>query len=150
VVTVRELSPADVELVDRHLPLSRLDQHIEEGSTYLIAWEGEQPVGHARIAWRGTHLELPEIQDVYVSPEHRRRGVATLLTATAESAARARGCDRISLSVSEEGNPSARKLYEGLGYVDAGVPSVRTVGLITLRGQPFEVDDTLMYLSKAL
>ncbi len=149
-LTVRELSPADVELVDRHLPLNRLDTHLREGSTYLIAWEGEQPVGHAHIAWSGTHLGLPEIQDVYVSPEYRRRGAATLLTEAAEDEARARGSDRISLSVSQDGNPTARKLYEGLGYSDAGAAPARVTGVITLRGRPFEVDDTLLYLTKQL
>jgi ribosomal protein S18 acetylase RimI-like enzyme len=150
VLTVRELSPADVELVDRHLPLNRLDTHLREGSTYLIAWEDDQPVGHAHIAWSGTHLGLPEIQDVYVSPEYRRRGVATRLTEAAEKEARARGADRISLSVSQDANPTARKLYEGLGYRDAGVAPVRVTGAITLRGRPFEVDDTLLYLTKSL
>jgi GNAT superfamily N-acetyltransferase len=149
-LSVRALSGAEVELVDRHLPLSRLDQHAREGSTYLVAWEDEEPVGHAHVAWLGTHLALPEIQDVYVSPAHRRRGIATLLTEAAETEARARGCMRISLSVSVEGNPAARDLYEQLGYRDAGVPTVRTVGLITLRGLPFEVDDTLLYLAKPL
>jgi GNAT superfamily N-acetyltransferase len=150
VLTVRELTPADLEPVDRHLPLNRLDQHTAEGSTYLVAWDDDVPVGHAHIAWSGTHLGLPEIQDVYVAPTERRRGIATLLTGTAEAAARARGHERISLSVSEQGNPEARSLYEGLGYADAGVEPVRVSGVITLRGQPFHADDTLVYLFKPL
>jgi ribosomal protein S18 acetylase RimI-like enzyme len=85
-----------------------------------------------------------------VSPDRRRHGVATLLTEAAENAARARGCARMSLSVSAEGNPAARSLYERLGYRDAGVAPVRTLGVITLRGRPFEVDDTLVYLAKPL
>ena len=147
---VRELTSADVELVDRHLPLNRLDQHTAAGSTYLVAWDGDLPVGHAHIAWSDTHLGLPEIQDVYVAPEERRRGIATLLTLGAEDAARARGHERISLSVSEEGNPAARSLYGGLGYADAGLEPVRVSGVIVLRGQPFHADDTLVYLSKPL
>jgi hypothetical protein len=61
VITVTELKPGDVEAVDRHLPLNRLDQQVEEQATYLIAWEDDQPVGHANIAWSGTHLGLPEV-----------------------------------------------------------------------------------------
>ncbi len=150
VLTVRELIPADVELVDRHLPLNRLDQQARDGSTYLIAWEDDVPVGHAHIAWLDTSLRLPEIQDVYVSPRERHRGVATALSKAAENEARARGFHRISLSVSDEGNPEARRLYEHLGYRDAGVPPERVLGVITLRGAPFEVDDTLVYLAKRL
>jgi predicted GNAT family acetyltransferase len=149
-LTVRELTADETELVDRFLPLSRLDQHAAHGSTYLIAWEDDQPVGHTHIAWRETHLGLPEIQDVYVSPDHRQQGIATLLTAAAEDAARAQGCARMSLSVSAEGNPAAKRLYERLGYRDAGVDPVRVLGVITLRGEPFEVDDTLVYLQKPL
>jgi GNAT superfamily N-acetyltransferase len=150
VVTVTELKPGEVATVDRHLPLSRLCQQVEEHSTYLIAWEDAQPVGHTHIAWSGTHLGLPEIQDVFVLPERRRRGIATQLTRAAEEEARARGWNSISLSVSQEGNAAARLLYAKLGYVDAGADPVRVSGPIMLRGRPFDVDDTLVYLRKRL
>jgi GNAT superfamily N-acetyltransferase len=147
-VTIAELRPEDVAEVDERLPLNRLDQQVRAGSTYLIAWDESGPVGHAHIAWEGTHLGVPEIQDVFVLPERRREGIATLLTRAAEDESRRRGFVRISLSVSTEGNDAARKLYDGLGYLDAGVPPVRVFGTIMLRGRPFEVDDTLTYLVK--
>src|SRR5262245_60822344 len=150
VVSVTELLPDDVARVDAVLPLSRLCQHVEEQSTYLVAWEDDQPVGHAHIAWAGTHLGLPEIQDVFVLPDHRNRGIASRLTSAAEDRVREDGWTSVSLSVSEEGNPAARGLYGKLGYVDAGVDPVRVSGSILLRGRPFEVDDTLVYLVKPL
>jgi GNAT superfamily N-acetyltransferase len=150
VLRVGELRPSEIPTVDRQLPLHRLDQHAEDGSTYLIAWEDDRPVGHAHIAWRQTHLEIPEIQDVFVLPEHRRRGIASRLTRAAEDEARLRGWDRISLSVSAQGNEPARRLYEGLGYLDAGVAPVRVLGTIRLRGRAVVVDDTLTYLAKSL
>jgi len=146
VVSVTELKPSEVADVDRCLPLNRLCQQIDEGSTYLVAWESDRPVGHAHVAWVGTHLGLPEIQDVFVLPERRRRGIAAQLTHAAEEVARARGWNSISLSVSQEGNAAASRLYAKLGYVDAGVEPVRVSGVIALRGRPFEVDDTLLYL----
>ena len=149
-VVVAELRADEVELVDSRLPLNRLDSSDAGSSTYLIAWDGEAPVGHAHVAWSGTHLRLPEIQDMFVLPELRGRGIGTELVAAAERLARERGWARISLSVSVDGNPTARRLYERLGYVDAGVPPVRTLGVIELRGRPFEVDDTLVYLTKVL
>jgi predicted GNAT family acetyltransferase len=149
-VTVRELKPSEVAYVDRRLPLSRLDQQTAEESTYLIAWADDQPVGHAHLAWEGTRVGVPEVQDVYVLPEQRCRGIATLLNEAAEQEVRARGWDSISLSVSKDGNAAARRLYDRLGYVDAGLKPVHVSGAIMLRGRPFEVDDTLVYLRKAL
>jgi GNAT superfamily N-acetyltransferase len=150
VVTVTELKSGELETVDHHLPLNRLRQQIDEQSTYLIAWDDAQPVGHAHIAWSGTQLGLPEIQDLFVLPEKRRLGIATRLTCAAEEKARARGWSSISLGVSQEGNPAATLLYAKLGYVDAGTEPIRVSGKITLRGRPFDVDDTVIYLAKDL
>ena len=141
---IRELTPDDRETVDAVLPLSRLDS----AQTYLVAWDGAEPVGHAHLAWEATHLGPPEVQDVYVLPSRRREGIASALTAACEEAVRGRGGTRISLSVSRDGNPGARALYERLGYRDAGVEAVRVEGTIMLRGEPFAVDDTLLYLVK--
>lgn len=149
-VVVSELLPSQIELVDRHLPLHRLDRFLTGESTYLVAWEDERPVGHAHVAWQGTHLGHPELQDVFVLPERRRRGIARRLTKEAEREAARRGFDRISLSVSERGNEPARRLYESLGYRKAGVPPVRVEGTILVRGRPLEVDDTLVYYLKPL
>jgi GNAT superfamily N-acetyltransferase len=147
--SVRELDADEVPLVTAHLPLNRLSKPLDEASTYLIAWDGDLPVGHAHIAWAGTHLGLPEIQDVFVLPDRRRRGIAGSLTAAAERKAHERGWKQISLSVGYR-NHAARRLYEKLGYADAGVDPVRVVGTIELRGGPIEVDDTLVYLTKTL
>ena len=149
-MSVRELEPSDVPYVDQFLPLSRLSELTGEASTYLVAWDAGKPVGHAHIAWTGTHLEVPEIQDVFVLPERRRQGIATQLTRAAEAQARTRHWKTISLSVSQEGNQSARLLYAKLGYVDAPTDPVRVSGVIVLRGQPLEVDDTLVYMMKRL
>jgi hypothetical protein len=64
--------PSDVAYADQFLPLSRLTERTGRGSTYLVAWDGEEPIGHAHIAWTGTHLSVPEIQDVFVSPGGRQ------------------------------------------------------------------------------
>ncbi len=145
-IDVRPLGPDELGRVDAVLPLSRLDT----AQTYLVAWDGDEPVGHAHVAWERTHLGVPEIQDVFVLPQRRRRGIATALTAAAERLAAERGFDRISLSVSESGNDAARGLYQRLGYREAGVPPVRVEGTILIRGEPLAVDDVLLYLAKPL
>ena len=148
-IEVRPLVDREVELVDSHLPLNRLDQWRRERSTFLIAWDGDLPVGHAHLAWDGTKLGVPELQDVYVAEDARRRGVATELSLAAEREAAARGHDRLSLSVGTE-NFAARALYDRLGFEDAGLPPERVQGTMMLRGEPFEVDDTLLYFVKRL
>jgi GNAT superfamily N-acetyltransferase len=150
VVSIAALQPGEIAYVDQHLPLSRLDEQPGEGSTYLVAWDDHQPVGHAHIAWAGTHLGVPEIQDVFVVPERRREGIGARLTDAAEQEARSRGWASISLSVSRDGNVAASSLYAKLGYADAGVDPVRVSGTIMVRGRPLQVDDTLLYLTKAL
>jgi ribosomal protein S18 acetylase RimI-like enzyme len=144
-LTIRPLADEDVAAVDARLPLHRLGQ---EG-TYLVAWDGDEPVGHAFVAWSGTKLGVPEIQDVWVLPERRRSGVATGLTHAAEEEAVSRGVDRISLSVGI-GNGPAQALYVRLGFADAGVAPERVAGTLNLRGRDVEVDDVLLYLVKRL
>jgi uncharacterized membrane protein len=93
-VSVRELKPSDVAYVDRFLPLSRFTEETGEAgtaSTYLVAWDGRDPVGHTHIAWTGTHLAIPEIQDVFVLPERRRQGIASQLTQAADHTSVAAG-----------------------------------------------------------
>jgi GNAT superfamily N-acetyltransferase len=142
-IDVRELTADDLELVDSLLPLSRLDSQ----QTYLVAWEDELPVGHAHVAWTGTTLGIPEVQDVFVPEKHRRRGIGTELTRAAEQLAAARGHAQISLSFGIA-NDGAQRLYERLGYRRAELEPQRVKGTIEIRGKPFEVDDTLIYLVK--
>jgi GNAT superfamily N-acetyltransferase len=125
------------------LPLSRLDS----AQTYLVAWDGSDPVGHAHLAWSETKLGVPELQDVYVLPEQRGRGVGTELSRAAERLVAARGLERISISASVH-NDGALRLYRRLGYRDAGLPAQHVQGTIIIRGAPVDLDDTLVYLVK--
>jgi RimJ/RimL family protein N-acetyltransferase len=112
---------------------------------YLVAWDGDEPLGHAHLAL----TDPPELQDVQVRPESRRRGVGSALTVAAEREAAARGFDRLRLTVSVDAAP-AQALYRKLGYVDAGVPPQRVQGPIRIRTGTIEVDDTLLTWEKPL
>jgi len=124
------------------LGLARLHQG---DGFYLVAWEDDEPLGHAHLAL----TEPPELQDVEVRVEHRRRGVASALTHAAERAARTRGHDRLTLTVSAA-NEAAQTLYRGLGYAGAGIPPRRVKGTIVIRTGPIEVDDTLLTWERRL
>jgi GNAT superfamily N-acetyltransferase len=131
--------------VDARLPLSRLDN----AQTYLVAWIEGQPVGHAHLAWTGTDTGDPEVQDVFVAEDRRRQGVAAELMAAAERLAAKRGHDRLSIGYGIANEP-ARRLYQRLGYRDAGLEPKRVQGTILIRGRPIQVDDTIVYLVKRL
>jgi ribosomal protein S18 acetylase RimI-like enzyme len=139
----------EVQVVDAHLPLHRLDQYRRGNSTYLIAWDEEVPVGHGHLAWPELPGQPPELQDVFVLERLRRRGIASAVTRAAEREAAGRGFERLSLTVGVDNEP-AQKLYERLGYRDTGREPERIQGTITIRGKPFEVDDTLLFLEKTL
>jgi ribosomal protein S18 acetylase RimI-like enzyme len=139
---IRPLAQDEVERVTGVLGLARLHQGI---GFYLVAWERDEPLGHVYLAL----TDPAEVHDVSVRPEHRRRGVASALIATAESEARARGCDRLRIAVGVNNEP-AQTLYRRLGYVDAGLAPKRVQGTIVIRTGPIEVDDTLLTWEKRL
>src|SRR5262249_8875379 len=140
-IDIRELTDADVARIGDRLPLARLSGR----GTHLVAWDGGEPVTQAHISWAETKLGVPEIQDVFVREDRRRRGLGTAVTLAAERIVHARGNRRISLGTSVD-NHAARRLYDKLGYRDSGVEPERVYGTIMIRSGPLEVDDTLIYL----
>lgn len=140
---IRPLAAGEVDVVGAALGLARL--HQPDDGLYLVAWDGNAPVGHLRLALS----DPPELQDVAVVPGHRRRGVATALVAAAERDARARGRQEIRLEVSVD-DPAAQSFYERCGYADAGLPPRRVTGPVEIRTGPIQVDDTLVTWCKQL
>jgi GNAT superfamily N-acetyltransferase len=139
---IRRLSPDEEERVIATLSLARLHQG---NGYYLVAWRGEDPIGHAHIAL----VAPPELQDVLVREPYRRQGVATALTLAAEEEARGLGFDRLRLTVSVD-NTSAQAVYRKCGYFDTGLPPRHVEGTVQIRTGPIEVDVTLLTWEKLL
>ena len=139
---IRELAPSEVDRVTAVLGVSRLHQG---DGFYLVAWEGEEALGHLHLAL----TDPPELQDVSVREEHRRRGIALALTASAEAEVARRGGDRVRLTVSAD-NLAAQTLYRKCGYGDIGVAPRRVQGTIEIRTGTIEVDDTLLTWEKRI
>jgi GNAT superfamily N-acetyltransferase len=141
-VVVRRLTTDEEERVVAVLSLARLHQG---DGYYLVAWQGENPIGHAHLAL----TDPPQLQDVLVRSLYRRQGVATALTLAAEAEARRLGFDRLRLTVSVDNEP-AQALYHRCGYANTGAPPRHVKGTVQIRSGPIEVDDTLLTWEKHL
>lgn len=139
-IEIRPLGPDERDRADAVLPLSRLDR---PNSGYLVAWDGDAPVGHVCVEW----CEPPELQDLWVLPERRGCGIGTALVGAVEERASGRGASAVRLTVGVE-NRGAARLYRRLGYRRTRRRPQRVKGRIMLRGAPFEVDDTLVEYEK--
>ena len=128
--------------VIERLGLARLYQG--DGS-YLIAWVDGVPRGHAYL----THANPPELQDLEVDRQYRRRGVARALVAAVAGSALASGATTLRLMVSAS-NLDAQGLYRGLGFADTGADAYRVRGVVSIRTGPLTVDETLLTWEKPL
>jgi len=165
-VEVRRLAPADLAAFQAAMPAWNATEYAkrigfqERGlAVQLVAWMGEEPAGRVMVVFPG-HPEwspsayregCPEIRDLGVAPEWRRRGIATALIAAAERETRSAGFSRLGLGVGLEGDyAAARSLYERLGYVFAHGPFVQAARLEADDGAPLPVAGVCTYLVKSL
>jgi len=137
---IRPLAAIEVDAVCRVLGLARLNQ---QNGSYFVAWDGDEPVGHAYLAITAP----PEVQDVQVRADFQRRGVARHLIAAVEAAAVEHGMNRLRVEVSIS-NEGAQALYRKLGFADSGLPPRVVRGTVQIRTGPIEVDDTLLTWEK--
>ena len=132
-----------MERIGDTLPLARLGGR----QTYFVVWDHDEPVAQACVAWTRTTLGVPEVQDVFVREDKRRRRIGEELMRALEREIATRGYDRVSISYGIA-NDAAKSLYAKLGYRDAGLAPQRVQGTIMVRSGPLDVDDTLIYLVK--
>ncbi len=101
--------------------LAGVERLMEDPDTvYLLATPDDDspPVGYAQLRFRHSlWTAAPDcwIEDVFVAPEARRRGVADALVVLALEVARERGARRAELDTSED-NEAARALYARHGF----------------------------------
>jgi ribosomal protein S18 acetylase RimI-like enzyme len=96
--------------------------------------EAGQPVVPVGVIWFGERAPRPGpgqrrgwIYDLYIEPEHRRRGYARQAMRVLEAEARARGFSYLGLHVFGA-NHGARALYESLGYEVTNVNMGKNLG----------------------
>jgi aminoglycoside 6'-N-acetyltransferase I len=97
---------------------------VTEGHAIFLARGGGRPVAFATVA-TGFGLEygwLAELEDLYVVPEERRRGIARTLVDRAANWAAGRGCSAVLVTVTPEGERAhtLTDFYTRLGFQDRG------------------------------
>jgi GNAT superfamily N-acetyltransferase len=125
----------------------------------LVAWEGARPVGRAMLVLPGNpewstsaHREgCPEVRDVEVAEDSRRRGIATALVETLGDDAASAGFARLGLMVGlEESYGDASRLYERLGFRRVHGPFVVAARLEAEDGSALPVAGVCVFLVKDL
>lgn len=135
-VEVRPVRQADIAMLRQRFPEGGPDKHREwfdrqqqTQVTYLVAWHKNQPVGHVVIKWQRPPDDLiasrlkepcPHIEDLFVLAEMRSQGIGTQILRYAEELVRLRGYQQVGLSAGAEVDDPARRLYQRLGYCEAG------------------------------
>jgi GNAT superfamily N-acetyltransferase len=89
---------------------------LAEGRMY-VAEEDGSVVGFATWAWAAQAGGTIELEDLFVDPDWRRRGIATALVGHIVDALRARGVRRLEVTA----NPHADGFYRAAGFTDCGV-----------------------------
>lgn len=164
-IDIGPVAQSEIALLERHMTFGPPGKHYQrlvmqqKGEVvYLIAWYGALPVGHALLQWDGATDEpmasrlhdCPYIEDLFVSPNYRSRGIGSKLLAVGERLVMARGYCRSGLGVGIE-NPRARLLYESRGYTDSGMGEYpHIVSYVDRQGWERRRKETCVYLIKEL
>ena len=93
-VEIRPLAGEEIGLLEQHVAFGPPEKHRERFArqrkgtvVYLVAWRENLPVGHALLKWDGSTDEpmaseldsCPDTEDLFVSPNHRSRGIGSQL-----------------------------------------------------------------------
>ena len=120
---------ADAEAAERALPTgdngfhrARWAEQRADRATYLLAWDGDEVVGHVLLRAATVHPDvlgavgaLPEVEALAVAEQVRRRGVATALMGAAAGVARQQGAHRLGLAMLPD-NEATGTLCRRLGW----------------------------------
>ena len=144
-IEVRALAASEVGRLEREEPpgrgFARAMWALQEagGSTLLVAWDGDRPVGAGQLDLRG---DVPELRNLQVDAAERGRGIGTAIVRAAEERI---APGRLAVGVGLD-NPRARALYERLGYRGTGETTTTTYAYVDDAGvtrQATETDERL-------
>jgi L-amino acid N-acyltransferase YncA len=117
---LRDAKTAFVSSVDEAVSSEEEWRARFENSIWVVAREGDETVGLAR-SLRGADRPVSErhVESVWVAPRHRRSGTTRALVEQLADLERSNGVTELRVWVIE-GNDSARRAYERLGFESTG------------------------------
>ena len=111
--TAEQISRADDQVLREQLYVPRAD-----GLLLIAEYEPQSPAGMILVTTRIDYFrqdQIAHVEALVVDPAHEHQGIATMLMSAAEEWARARGVERMGLTVWES-NMRARRFYDRNGY----------------------------------
>jgi len=118
-VTMKAVKDAD------YFDLAMEHQGAGHRLVFIAEHEG-QAVGYCMLSWVPKYaffktLGFPEIQDLNVLPDFRKRGIASAMIAHCEGLAQKKGLEHMGIGVGLDASfGAAQRLYVKLGYVPDG------------------------------
>lgn len=165
-VTIRPLCDEDAILISEAFAAIGWIKPVEKFGRYMteqregvrdcwVATVGGRFAGYVTLAWKPDYpgfarKGIPEIQDLNILAEFRKRGIASRLLDCAEQAARPRATV-VGIGVGlHPGYNAAQRLYVKRGYVPDGL-GVTYEGRYVAEGEEIRLDDSLLlHLMKQL
>lgn len=164
----RRLQKDDIEVLgDLHFPWSTRQQTIDKWTQYFeeqskgirvsfIVLQGNKMSGYGHLLLTSAYpsfrnSNIPEINDVWIYQDDRRKGLGTSLIAHLETLAKELGFNKVGIGVGlYRDYGSAQKLYFRLGYQPDGEGiTYKTVPVIAGELYPID-DDLILWLTKEL
>ena len=132
------MAQIDFMLAGRYTP-ERLRRYLDADDSWLELLKVDGvPVGYCSYALTDTPQEM-KLQELYLLPDYRGRGLGSFMLQHVETQARARGCTALMLTVNK-GNTDAIAVYRHAGF------SVREEAVFDI-GNGFVMDDYVMVKS---
>lgn len=153
-LSIRKLHNNDAEIISNafakigwHKPVEQYQKYYtrqeNESIVVLVAELGGIFCGYLLINWHPEYASCPEIQDLNVLPQFRRRGIATALMNKAEALISERS-DHVAIGVGlHPGYNAAQRMYVLRGYAPDG-QGVTWRGEYIEEGQELIADDDLV------
>ncbi len=166
-IIIRSISKSDIDVIagDLCLPWSTVQESKEKWNNYYreqqtgirtvgIVEQDGKLLGYGSLLLKSQYpylAGLPEIHDVWIYEEYRKRGIGSQLIDWLEKLAKEKGYKEVGIGVGLYADyGSAQKLYIRLGYIPDG-RGISYKYQSTIPGESYPLDDDLiLWLKKDL